>query len=99
MMKVAQAIGVIMGANIGTSITGWILCLSYIDGSEGIASLLSTATISAVVAIIGVILKLFTKHTKYHNVGDIMIGFAILMVGMQQMSGAVAPLKESEEFA
>ena len=98
MMKVAQAIGVIMGANIGTSITGWILCLSYIDGSEGIASLLSTATISAVVAIIGVILKLFTKHTKYHNVGDIMIGFAILMVGMQQMSGAVAPLKESEEF-
>lgn len=98
MMKVAQAIGVIMGANIGTSITGWILCLSYIDGSEGIASLLSTATISAVVAIIGVVLKLFTKHTKYHNVGDIMIGFAILMVGMQQMSGAVAPLKESEEF-
>ncbi len=98
MMKVAQAIGVIMGANIGTSITGWILCLSYIDGSEGIAALLSTATISAVVAVFGAVLKLFTKHTKYHNVGDIMIGFAILMVGMQQMSGAVAPLKESEEF-
>ena len=98
MMKVAQGIGVIMGANIGTSITGWILCLSYIEGSEGIASLLSTATISAVVAVAGVILKLFTKHTKYHNVGDIMIGFAVLMVGMQQMSGAVAPLKDSEEF-
>lgn len=98
MMKVAQGIGVIMGANIGTSITGWILCLSYIEGSEGIASLLSTATISAVVAVGGVILKLFTKHTKYHNVGDIMIGFAVLMVGMQQMSGAVAPLKDSEEF-
>ena len=98
MMQLGQAIGVIMGANIGTSITGWILCLSYIDGSEGIAALLSTATISAIVAIIGVILKLFTKHTRYHNVGDIMLGFAILMVGMQTMSGAVAPLKDSEVF-
>lgn len=98
MMKVIQGIGVIMGANIGTSITGWILCLSYIEGSEGLASLLSTATISAVVAIIGVILKLFTKHTKYHNIGDIMVGFAVLMVGMQQMSAAVAPLKDSPQF-
>ena len=98
MMKVAQGIGVIMGANIGTSITGWVLCLSYIDGSEGIASLLSTATISAIFAIVGAILKLFTKHTKYHNVGDIMIGFAILMFGMQQMSGAVAPLKDNPDF-
>jgi len=98
MMKVAQGIGVIMGANIGTSITGWVLCLSYIDGSEGIASLLSTATISAIFAIAGAILKLFTKHTKYHNVGDIMIGFAILMFGMQQMSGAVAPLKDNPDF-
>ena len=50
MMKVSQAIGIIMGANIGTSITGWILCLSYVEGSEGIAQLLSTATISAIVA-------------------------------------------------
>ena len=98
MMKVAQGIGVIMGANIGTSITGWILCLSYIEGSEGIASLLSTATISAVVAVVGVILKLFTKHTRYHNIGDIMVGFAILMVGMQTMSSAVAPLRDNEEF-
>ncbi|MCR5354363.1 MAG: Na/Pi cotransporter family protein [Lachnospiraceae bacterium] len=98
MMKVAQAIGVIMGANIGTSITGWILCLSYIEGSNGIATLLSTATISAVVAIIGIILKKFTKRSVYHNVGDIMLGFAILMVGMQTMSGAVAPLKENAGF-
>ena len=54
MMKLKQAIGIIMGANIGTSITGWILCLSYIQGSGGIASILSTATISAVVAVIGI---------------------------------------------
>lgn len=98
MMKVAQAIGIIMGANIGTSITGWILCLSYIDGSGGIAQLLSTATISAVVAIVGIIFKMFLKKVAYKNVGDIMLGFSILMMGMQMMSGAVAPLRESEHF-
>lgn len=98
MMKVAQAIGIIMGANIGTSITGWILCLSYIDGSGGIAQLLSTATISAVVAIVGIIFKMFLKKIAYKNVGDIMLGFFILMTGMQTMSGAVAPLRESEHF-
>ena len=58
MMKVAQSIGIIMGANIGTSVTGWILCLSYIEGSGGIAQLLSTATISAVVAIIGIVFRM-----------------------------------------
>ena len=68
MMKVAQAIGIIMGANIGTSITGWILCLSYIDGSSGIAQLLSTATISAIVAIIGIIFKTFVKKETYHMI-------------------------------
>lgn len=98
MMKVAQAIGIIMGANIGTSITGWILCLSYIDGSSGIAQLLSTATISALVAIIGIIFKMFVKKASYKNVGDIMLGFAILMVGMQTMSGAVSPLKDNPHF-
>lgn len=98
MMKVAQAIGIIMGANIGTSVTGWILCLSYIDGSSGIAQLLSTATISAIVAIIGIIFKMFVKKSGFKNVGDIMLGFSILMVGMQTMSGAVAPLKENEHF-
>ena len=65
MMKVAQAIGIIMGANIGTSITGWILCMSYIDGSSGIAQLLSTATISAVVAIVGIIMNMFLKKKIY----------------------------------
>ncbi len=98
MMKVSQAIGIIMGANIGTSITGWILCLSYIDGSGGLAQLLSTATISAIVAIVGIVFKTFSKKTVYKNVGDIMLGFAILMNGMQMMSGAVAPLKENEHF-
>lgn len=98
MMKVAQAMGIIMGANIGTSITGWILCLSYIEGQEGIAQLLSTATISALVAIIGILFKMIPKKNIYRTVGDIMLGFSILMIGMQTMSGAVAPLKENPHF-
>ncbi len=98
MMKVAQSIGIIMGANIGTSITGWILCLSYIEGSQGLAQLLSTATISAVIAVIGIIFKMFVKKATYRNLGNIMLGFAILMVGMQTMSGAVSPLKDDPRF-
>lgn len=98
MMKVSQAIGIIMGANIGTSITGWILCLSYVEGSGGIAQLLSASMISAVVAIIGMIFKMFVKKTPYQVIGDIMLGFSILMVGMQTMSGAVSPLKENPKF-
>ena len=98
MMKLKQAIGIIMGANIGTSITGWILCLSYIDGKNGIAKILSTATISAVVAIIGIILRMACKRSVHKNIGNIMLGFAILMTGMQMMSGAVSPLRESPVF-
>ena len=98
MMKLKQAIGIIMGANIGTSITGWILCLSFIDGKNGIAKILSTATISAVVAIIGIILRMACKRSVHKNIGNIMLGFAILMTGMQTMSGAVSPLKDSPTF-
>ena len=98
MMKLKQAIGIIMGANIGTSITGWILCLSYIDGKNGIAQILSTATISAVVAIAGIIMRMFCKRSVHKNIGNIMLGFAILMTGMQTMSGAVSPLKDSPTF-
>ena len=98
MMKLRQAIGIIMGANIGTSITGWILCLSYVGGTSGIASLFSTATITTLFAFIGICLKTFGKRSVHKNVGDIMLGFAILMTGMQQMSGAVAPLRTNETF-
>ena len=98
MMKLKQAIGIIMGANIGTSITGWILCLSYIDGSNGIAKILSSATIAAVVAVIGTIMRMVCKRTTHKNIGNIMLGFAILMTGMQTMSGAVIPLRESKVF-
>ena len=98
LMNLAQAMGVIMGANIGTSITGWVLCLSYIEGSNGLAQLLSTATISAVVSIIGILFKTISKKSTYKNVGDIMLGFSILMLGMQSMSSAVSNLKGDERF-
>ncbi|MBQ7692807.1 MAG: Na/Pi cotransporter family protein [Oscillospiraceae bacterium] len=97
-MKVRQAMAVIMGAIVGTSITGWIICLSYVEGSGGLVSLLSTSTISALVAVIGIVLRMFSKKQGKRHVGDIMLGFAVLMFGMQAMSGAVAPLKDSPTF-
>lgn len=98
LMKLHQAIAITLGANIGTSITGWILCLSYIEGSAGIAKLLSSATISAVAAIAGILCRMLSKRSVYRNLGNILLGFAVLMVGMQTMSAAVSPLKESEAF-
>jgi len=98
LMKLSQAIAITLGANIGTSITGWILCLSYIEGSAGIAKLLSSATISAVAAIAGILCRMLSKRSVYRNLGNILMGFAVLMVGMQTMSAAVSPLKESSAF-
>ncbi len=97
MMKLDQAISVIHGALIGTSITGWIIALSSLQGN-GWVSLLSTSTLSAFVAVIGIVLRMFTKRQSHRHVGDILLGFAVLMFGMQSMSASVAPLKESAEF-
>ena len=98
MMKVNQALSVILGAIVGTSITGWIICLSYLEGSGGWVSLLSTSSISAVVAVIGIVLRMFSKKQGRRHVGNILLGFSVLMFGMQTMSAAVSPLKESERF-
>ena len=98
MMKLNQAISVIHGALIGTSVTGWIVALSSIQGGSGWISLLSTSTLSALVAVVGILLRMFSKKQQHHHVGDILLGFAVLMFGMQSMSGAVEPLKESREF-
>ncbi|MCR4792544.1 MAG: Na/Pi cotransporter family protein [Lachnospiraceae bacterium] len=98
MMKLKQAIPVILGAILGTSITGWIICLSYIDGAGGISSLLSTSTLTGVVAIIGIFFRLFCKDKTRRHIGDILMGFAILMFGMSTMSGSVGGLKEQEWF-
>lgn len=97
MMKMEQAVAIIEGALIGTSVTGWIICLSSVEGS-GWVSLLSTSTLTAVVAVIGIILRMFSKKQLHWHVGDILLGFAVLMFGMQSMSGAVSPLRQSPEF-
>lgn len=97
MMQVRQAIGIVLGSILGTSITGWILCLSNISGS-GWVSLLSTATLTGVVAVAGIVLRMFCKDLTRRHIGDILLGFAVLMYGMSSMSGAVAPLKDSAAF-
>ena len=97
MMQVRQAIGIVLGSILGTSITGWILCLSDISGS-GWVSLLSTATLTGIVAVIGIVLRMFCKDQVKRHIGDILLGFAVLMYGMSAMSGAVAPLKDSAAF-
>ena len=99
MMKVKQAIGVIMGAIIGTSITGWIISLSSIGGSaSGLLEIISTDSITAIIAIVGIILRMFSKYSKQKSIGDIMLGFAVLMFGMKAMSSSVEGLRDSEVF-
>lgn len=98
MMKVIQGIGIIMGANIGTSITGWILCLSDIQGAEGVAALLSSSSIAAIVAIVGLLVRNLSKKETHKAVGDILFGFTILMIGMSTMKEAMAPLQNNSFF-
>ena len=93
-MKLANAIGIIMGANIGTTATGWVLVLAGVEGNGG----LSSATVFAFVAFVGIILYFFCKKPTQKNVGMIMLAFSVLMSGMQSMSGAMAPLKTSPFF-
>ncbi len=98
MIKMKQAIGIIMGAIIGTSVTGWVLCLSDISGGAGWVDLLSTEVLAAIIGIIGIIFRMVCKNPTKKHIGDIMIGFCILMVGMQNMSAAVAPLRSEPAF-
>ena len=93
-MKMSNAIGIIMGANIGTTATGWILVLAGVEGKGAFSS----ATMFALIAFIGIIFHFFCKKSRQKNIGLIMLAFAVLMNGMQSMSGAMAPLKESEAF-
>lgn len=96
-MKLAQAIGVIMGANIGTTATAWLLSLSSISGS-GILNIFKPTTFTPVLAVIGVVLIMFMKSDKKKTLGMVLLGFSTLMFGMNAMGAAVEPLKESEAF-
>ncbi|MGN0550918.1 MAG: Na/Pi cotransporter family protein [Acutalibacteraceae bacterium] len=97
-MKLAQAIGIIMGANVGTTITAWILSLTGIEGDSLILKLLKPSGFAPILAFIGIILLMFAKKGKKKEIGSILIGFALLMSGMEAMSGAVEPLAELPEF-
>ncbi len=97
-MKLAQATGVIMGANLGTTITAWVLSLSGIEGESVFVQLLKPSSFSPILALVGVSFLLFSKSNKRKDVGTILLGFAILMFGMQTMSGAVEPLAGLPEF-
>jgi len=93
-MKLTNAVGIIMGANIGTTATGWILVLAGVEGNGGFSS----ATVFALIAFIGIVFYFFCRKQSTKNVGMILLAFSVLMSGMQSMSGAMAPLKESQAF-
>ena len=101
MMKMRQAIGIILGAILGTSVTGWVVCLSSMDGAGGTSvwlKLFSTSTLTCIVAVIGIILRMFCKGSTQNHLGDILLGFAILMTGMSMMSDVVKDTGVSEVF-
>lgn len=97
-LKLRQSIGIIMGANIGTTVTAWILSLMGIEGDTVWLRLLQPSSFTPVLALIGIILFMFLKNEKYKHIGMILLGFAVLMYGMEMMTGAVEPLAEIPEF-
>ena len=98
-MKLSQAVGIIMGANIGTTMTSWLLSLVEVEGSGFIMKMLKPTSFSPILALIGIIMIMTAKDTnKKKDIGNILVGFAILMFGMDTMSGAVKPLANVPEF-
>ena len=99
MMNLSQAISVIMGSILGTSITGWIIALSELGtGASGWTSLFSTASLTGIIAVVGIIIRMRAKTQAKKHLSGILLGFAVLMYGISSMGTAVAPLKESEAF-
>ncbi len=98
-MKLSQSIGIIMGANIGTAVTGWLLSLTSVGDSNPVLQLIKADNLSYIVAVVGILLIMASKNSKHKDVGGIFLGFTLIIVGMEIMSGAVEPLKDSPEFA
>ena len=98
-MALSQSVGVIMGANIGTTITAWLLSLVSVDGSGVFMKMLKPANFSLVLAMIGIVMIMAGKNQKKKDLGSILLGFTILMYGMNMMSDAVEPLKDMPGFA
>lgn len=97
-MKLSQAIGIIMGANVGTTITSWLLSLTGIESGNFFVQMLKPSSFSPILAIIGIIFVMSGKSDRKKDVGEILLGFTVLMYGMQAMSGAVEPLADVPEF-
>ena len=97
-MKLSQAIGIIMGANIGTTATSWLLSLTGIESNNFFISMLKPTSFSPILAVIGIVLIMSSKSDKKKDVGEILIGFSVLMFGMDAMSSAVKPLADVPEF-
>lgn len=97
-MKLTQAVGIIMGANIGTTVTAWILSLAGIESNNFFMSLLKPSSFAPILALIGIVLLMFTKNSHKKDIGAILVGFAVLMFGMDTMSAAVKPLADVPEF-
>ena len=98
-MNLTQAVGIIMGANIGTTVTSWLLSLTGIEGSNLFLKLLKPSSFSPVLAAVGVVLTMTAgENDRKKNIGSILVGFAVLMFGMETMSGSVAPLAENPRF-
>ena len=97
-MQLRQAIPVIMGANIGTTATAWLLSLTALDGDSVFMQLLKPMSFSPILAAVAIVFMMFMKSEKKYNIGLILIGFAVLMYGMDIMSSAVEPLKDVPEF-
>lgn len=97
-MKLTQAIGVIMGANVGTTITSWLLSLTGLEGDSFLLEMIKPTSFSPVLAMIGVVFIVFLKNPKKRDIGGILVGFAILMTGMSTMSDAMKPLSEIPSF-
>ena len=97
-MKLSQAVGIIMGANVGTTITSWILSLTGIESENFFIQLLKPSSFAPILALIGIFMMMLTKDSKKKDIASIMLGFAVLMFGMETMSEAVKPLADVPEF-
>lgn len=98
LMSLSAVIPVIMGANVGTTITAWILSLMGVSGDNFFMTMLKPTSFTPILALVGVVLYIFLKNAKTKDIGLILLGFAVLIYGMDIMTDAVAPLKESEAF-
>ena len=98
-MRLSQTISIIMGANVGTTVTAWILSLSGLSGDSFFINLLKPSSFTPILAACGVVITMFSNSDKKKNLGEIFIGFAVLMYGMDFMSASVSGLKESKTFA